>query len=645
MRSHNTNNDWIGVRLARAHLLRFLRERKRLDFLCGQVFDLVIIAQHENDLVFFDHAISELPYFSKVQPERNIQTFLGKAPIKSKNIWLEMNEIDSSKQNIFLAYARFAVPNFILENADEIMAVTLDLNMCEAVAHEFMTTPSHFLEFTALSKLSLSTISCLIKSNWSDIDIKRKLNRLCSLSSVSDNTDSKQNTDLNLDKLAGYGAAANWGKLLAEDLRQYKAGQLPWRDIDRGVLLSGPPGVGKTLFGQALANTCNVPFYPHSLAQWQARGSLDDLLKAMRKAFNEASHNAPAILFLDEIDSFGNRASLSVKNENYSRQVINGLLECLDGVSQREGVIVVAATNMPDGLDPAIIRSGRIETHIPIGLPTNAERDGILRFHLGNDLPNADITEVANGLHGFTGADIAKFVRQARRRARAQRSSLQLSDLQALLPPKLSLRPDEIHRLAVHEAGHTVVAQQLSDTLGMTPVSAMINRDVVGGPFKAGVKTLKIQSNKVIKTKETYEAEICSFLAGLVAEQVILGSYANGGGGQPDSDLARATEIAIRMEVSLGLGSNLSYWVSCQKCTPDLLRQNSQLQIDVNSTLSACFVMAVEIIKHRRRAVLAVTAGLEKHGAINGRRLSRALGHTGNQALCNPIASNNAFTE
>ncbi|OWU61325.1 hypothetical protein CEJ88_15770, partial [Staphylococcus aureus] len=133
--------------------------------------------------------------------------------------------------------------------------------------------------------------------------------------------------------------------MLAEDLALFAKRELDWEDIDRGVLLCGPPGVGKTLFARALAGTCRVPLFAHSLAQWQAKGSLDDLLKAMLRAFEQAKREAPCILFVDEVDSFGTRAQLSGRNSNYARQVINGFLQCLDGLDGREGVVVVAATN------------------------------------------------------------------------------------------------------------------------------------------------------------------------------------------------------------------------------------------------------------------------------------------------------------
>ncbi|PVE24017.1 hypothetical protein DC522_13010 [Microvirga sp. KLBC 81] len=224
-----------------------------------------------------------------------------------------------------------------------------------------------------------------------------------------------------LDELHGLGEAAERGRSLARDLADYRAGRIPWSDVDRGILVSGPPGTGKTIFARALASTCLVPIHVHSLARWQARGYLNDLLKAMRGAFDAAKRDAPCILFLDELDAFGDRERLEGKNEQYTREVINALLECLDGADGREGVVVVGATNMPWKIDAALLRPGRLDRHIVIALPDLKARKGILRHHLRDALPGTDLTEAAERLEGASGAVIEQVVRDARRRARTDR--------------------------------------------------------------------------------------------------------------------------------------------------------------------------------------------------------------------------------
>ena len=213
-----------------------------------------------------------------------------------------------------------------------------------------------------------------------------------------------------LDDLYGMDEAVEWGKALVEDLKAWDAGGLRWTDIDPGILLAGPPGTGKTLFARALANSASVHFEATSTATWQAAGHLSDTLKAMRKCFDKAKAGAPAIVFVDELDAIGDRARLEGHNASYDRQVINAFLECLDGIGRREGVVVIAATNAPEQLDAAILRSGRLDRVIRIAAPDRAARAKILKLHLGNDARNQDFDDqVLDHLVGPLGSVLNQF--------------------------------------------------------------------------------------------------------------------------------------------------------------------------------------------------------------------------------------------
>ncbi|NRP71519.1 ATP-dependent zinc metalloprotease FtsH [Ensifer psoraleae] len=189
-----------------------------------------------------------------------------------------------------------------------------------------------------------------------------------------------------VETLSGYGKAKDWALDLKADLDDYRASILVWSEMSTKLLLSGPPGTGKTSFARALCNSLQVPLVVTSVSTWLQGGHLNDVIDKMNKTFVEARTMAPAILFIDEIDGIGKRQSAEREHADYWNTVVNKLLELLDGAVKSEGLIVVGATNRPDDIDEAIKRSGRLETHIEIpkpGVPTLAQ---ILAHHLGDDV-------------------------------------------------------------------------------------------------------------------------------------------------------------------------------------------------------------------------------------------------------------------
>ena len=192
---------------------------------------------------------------------------------------------------------------------------------------------------------------------------------------------------LSVETLAGYGPARDWALDLKADLLLWKQGKLRWDEMTTKLLLSGPPGTGKTTFARALCNTLQVPLLATSVAHWLEPGYLGEVLRRMSGAFAIARDRAPTILFIDEIDNIGARQGAGSRNyDDYWSSLINRMLELLDGAARSEGIIVVGATNLPERIDPALLRSGRLETHVRIPMPDMEALIGILSHHLGADL-------------------------------------------------------------------------------------------------------------------------------------------------------------------------------------------------------------------------------------------------------------------
>lgn len=199
-----------------------------------------------------------------------------------------------------------------------------------------------------------------------------------------------------VETLSGYGDAKDWALALKEDLGLWRSGELRWDEMSVKLLLSGPPGTGKTTFARALCNTLQVPLIATSVATWLEPGYLGDVIKRMRRAFEEAASHAPSILFIDEIDGIARRTSDGRSHEDYWNSVVNKMLELLDGTTRSDGVIIVGATNHPDAIDPALRRSGRLEKHIVIPRPDTDALIGILRHHLRQDVGHVIATRPAS---------------------------------------------------------------------------------------------------------------------------------------------------------------------------------------------------------------------------------------------------------
>jgi cell division protease FtsH len=460
------------------------------------------------------------------------------------------------------------------------------------------------------SRVTLESLSVAVRA---DLGPQRSLARLRRLLDTQG-----QNTEGPLlSEMHGLGPAKQWGLDLAADLRAYVAGKLPWSACAKGLLLSGPPGTGKTSYARALSREAGVHFYATSYAAWQSYkdGHLGSVTAAIRKTFSEATR--PCIIFCDEIDTLPARGK-SASHDDWWTAIVNTLLEQLDGFEGREGIVVVAACNDPSRLDAALVRAGRLDQHISIPLPNVPALVSIFRFHLGVDLASADLRAAALAARGHTGADVERWVRMARRTARTAGRSLTLQDLLEAVRGGESEWPADVRRrIASHEAGHAIV--QL--TLGIAEPTALS----IGG---AGGLAESDLGEMQAETREHLEMFLAVLLGGRAAEQLSFAEVTAGAGGDVEgSDLARATRLATRLETDFGFGSLGLMCLAGDVGNRDLLMFD-KLRAAVGCTIDRAYAVALDVLGRNRRSLDALAAALFAAGYLDRTEIGAVLAQT-----------------
>ena len=343
-------------------------------------------------------------------------------------------------------------------------------------------------------------------------------------------------------------------KELIDFLKAPKKFQKLGARIPKGVLLMGPPGTGKTLLAKAVAGEANVPFYFISGSDF-VELFVGVGASRVRDMFQQAKRNAPCLIFIDEIDAVGRQRGTGLGGGHDEReQTLNQLLTEMDGFGANEGIIIIAATNRPDVLDPALLRPGRFDRQVTVNLPDVRGREEILAVHAKNKILAEGITlqNLAKRTPGFSGADLENLLNEAALLAvRRNKDEISMSEIDEATdrvlmgPAKVSHKYSENDRklVAYHEAGHAVIGLKLKNASDVQKVT-IIPRGSVGG-YNMMVPT----EEKLCSTKSDLLEEITGLLGGRSAEEIIFGEITTGA----HNDFEKATKIARAMVTEYGM--------------------------------------------------------------------------------------------
>ncbi len=360
------------------------------------------------------------------------------------------------------------------------------------------------------------------------------------------------------DDVAGVDEAKEELKEIVEFLKSPEKFQRLGGKLPKGVLLVGPPGTGKTLLARAVAGEAKVPFFSISGSSF-VEMFVGVGAARVRDLFTQAMEKAPCIVFIDELDAIGKARGVGPSTNDEREQTLNQLLVEMDGFDTKKGVIIIAATNRPEILDPALLRPGRFDRQILVDRPDIKGREEILKIHtrkvkLGRDV---DLKVIAARTAGFVGADLANVVNEAALlAARKEKNGVEMEEFEEAIDIILAglekknrvINKKEREIVAYHEAGHTIVAEVLPTAEKVHRVS-IIPRGIGSLGYTLQLPT----EDRYLMTKQELLDKLCVLLGGRVAEEIAFNEVSTGA----QNDLQRATDIARKMVVSYGMSENL----------------------------------------------------------------------------------------
>lgn len=441
---------------------------------------------------------------------------------------------------------------------------------------------------------------------------------------------------LRLVDIHGLGAAKHQAEMLIADMEAYLAGRIPWSEVDRGMLLVGPPGTGKTMLAKAVSKETGIRFIHASASEWQASSHLGEHIQSIRNSFSLARRYAPSILFIDEFDSIGRRGH-GGQNEFYHTAVVNCVLEELQGFEEREGVVVVAATNRMDGVDPALRRAGRLDRVVEVHFPTIEALEKIYGYYiseqkrLGLDHGSLELGELARLTFGQTGADVELYVRGAARRARMRAGRgepgriLQDDFVAEIMKSPVGesgavrLTPEEMRRTAIHEAGHALMQLTGPDrgkTISYLSITPRAD-GTLGFVFSA-------PDGRHTRTREDLREMVRVLLGGRAAESVVYGEgHVSSGSGGPSlgADLAQATNLVTAMATQYGFSRRGGLvWQRTHDKLPH------RMQAELKRELDRLYGDTVRRVQLNRRLLNRIVKTLLARQEITGAELRTLLG-------------------
>ena len=441
--------------------------------------------------------------------------------------------------------------------------------------------------------------------------------------------------------IAGLDEAVEELEEIREFLANPKKFQTLGAKIPKGILLYGPPGTGKTLLAKAVAGEANVPFYTISGSDF-VEMFVGVGASRVRDLFDQAKTNAPAIIFVDEIDAVGRMRGAGLGGGHDEReQTLNQLLVEMDGFDPRVGIIMIAATNRPDILDPALLRPGRFDRQIVTDRPDLRGREGILKVH-AKDKPLAkdvNLSVIARSTAGFTGADLANLLNEgALLAARHGKKEVDMPELQEAIerviagPERrtrlISDREKEI--IAYHETGHALVADELPYTDPVHKISIIPRGQALGYTI-----TLPTEDKYLVAKSELHN-KLAQLLAGRVAEEMVFKDITTGA----HNDLERATKIARQMVCEYGMSGRLGPMTLGQKedmvflgrdfaTNPDYSdRVASEIDAEIRRIIDDAYKEANHILGEKRTKMDKIARRLIKKETIEGAELDKLLGHS-----------------